>query len=399
MLKKLVSSILVIFMLLSLAACQPPATQEDPETNPSEKPSIDVERDADGGVDVEALVSGMGLEYYSGEVYDDPDAADLTGKKIAIVLPNAGNTWTSAVFKAVTEFAEECEQKYGIITSINIARDVEDQINIIQNLIAQGDLDGMTIFPVSGNDIQSAAQAAIDAGISVLVYGRPIDQESWGRTQFTGDGYMMGYSIANYLNIKYKDELDAGEKITAINLIGDGGYTGQERSNSFLELLDDRFTVVDFVTNWSREDTMAFMESIFNSYSEEDLQSIRAIYSTDDDLTRGVLTAIDNYIGDTELKIDTVTGVECMPDVIYRAEELASRGIELVEMTYPPYTAKYALQMLLNIMQGQTYDPILYRMPLEIVNHENIDEYRASEEFQDLCYLYDFDYENGTYRS
>lgn len=409
--KKVLCLILALMMVTAFAGCsanEPVAESSKPATESASTVPAE-ETLGNTGVDignlteeeyeeyVHSYLTGENFTYYTGEIYNEADAKDVTGKNIAIVLPNAGSTWATAVIARVEIEAEKMKEEYGIEYQCFIAKDIEDQINTIQTIVDSGTFDAMTIFPVTGDDILSSAQLVKDSGMPVLVYGRPISTDKWTDTQYTGDGFMIGYSIADYFNKKYQEELDAGERIIVIDMIGDGGYTGMERTNSFNDLLDDRIEIVEFVCNWSRETAMTSMESVLNSYSEEDLKCVRAVYSQDDDLTRGVLAAIENYAGNVALNIDTVSGIECMPDLIYRYEELQSKGIELVELTYPPYTATYALHMMISMLRGGQYEDIVYRMPIELINGDNIDEYRKSDEFVDLCSLYGFDYEAGTF--
>ncbi len=64
-----------------------------------------------------------------------------------------------------------------------------------------------------------------------------------------------------------------------------------------------------FSTDWQRAKAQEQMETLLNSLKKDEVESIKAVFTHDDEVTLGVLDAIMSYSGDAKLNIKLVTGV------------------------------------------------------------------------------------------
>ena len=80
----------------------------------------------------------------------------------------------------------------------------EEQNDIMLNLIARGDVDGIAISCTTGDALMASINAAIEAGIQVVCYD--VDSPNSNREYFVGtENYKAGYTCGEYMIDLYKD--------------------------------------------------------------------------------------------------------------------------------------------------------------------------------------------------
>ena len=78
------------------------------------------------------------------------------------------------------------------------------QNDIMLNLIARGDVDGIAISCTTGDALMASINAAIDSGIQVVCYD--VDSASSNREYYIGtENYKAGYTCGEYMIDLYKD--------------------------------------------------------------------------------------------------------------------------------------------------------------------------------------------------
>ena len=80
----------------------------------------------------------------------------------------------------------------------------EEQNDIMLNLIARGDVDGIAISCTTGDALMASINAAIEAGIQVVCYD--VDSPNSMREYYIGtENYKAGYTCGEYMIDLYKD--------------------------------------------------------------------------------------------------------------------------------------------------------------------------------------------------
>lgn len=95
--------------------------------------------------------------------------------RIAFVSPLA-NTFTSAIFDGAKAAVEEANAagKNVQITSFDPGQDPQKEYNVIQDIVAQGRFDGITLLPLDPVSIVPAVEDAIEAGVEVVSFNNPL---------------------------------------------------------------------------------------------------------------------------------------------------------------------------------------------------------------------------------
>lgn len=95
--------------------------------------------------------------------------------RIAFVSPLA-NTFTSAIFDGAKAAVEEANAsgKNVEIRSFDPGQDPQKEFNVIQDIVAQGRFDGITLLPLDPVSIIPAIEDAIKAGVEVVSFNNPL---------------------------------------------------------------------------------------------------------------------------------------------------------------------------------------------------------------------------------
>jgi ribose transport system substrate-binding protein len=89
-----------------------------------------------------------------------------------------------------------------------ISDDVVQQANQIDTVVSQG-VDVVVLWPHNGDELRSAAQQIVDAGIPLVVYDRLIADFD-ETAELMGDNVTIGEETGKYFNDYFADELAAG---------------------------------------------------------------------------------------------------------------------------------------------------------------------------------------------
>jgi simple sugar transport system substrate-binding protein len=115
--------------------------------------------------------------------------------------------------------------------------DDEGQINAIESMITQ-DVDAIAVTPTSPN-VQDALQAAVDAGIAVVLVDNDIPD--WdGKTSLVATDNLAGGRLAGEF---MADQLEPGDTVAVLEGVA-GAPSLQDRVDGFVEGLGDDFEIV-----------------------------------------------------------------------------------------------------------------------------------------------------------
>lgn len=285
--------------------------------------------------------------------------------KIAFSAPGADHGWMAAI----TENAREEAEKLGDVELI-AAEGVTDsaaQADQIETLIAQKP-DALVMLPNEGDALTPVAQKATAAGIPVVVVDRALSAPGASRSFITGDNYGIGWQAGNY----FADQLKCAGNVVEIQGIAGIAVT-EDRSKGFRDALkrkcQDKVKIVasqpaDFVPDKG----LSVMENILQAQKDID-----AVYTHDDDMAEGVVSAIENAGREDEMFLTGAGGSKAAMD------RIEAGGLYRATFLYNPSMSASAINMARLIVQKQGFEelaepevPSQITVPATTVTKENV---------------------------
>ena len=305
-------------------------------------------------------------------------AADLF---MGVVTPAPDHGFTGESIKHCEAEVKALSEQYGFDYRIVSAGESSAQANGIDTLLAMNP-DVIMLWPVNGDELRSQAQMIQDYGIPLVVYDRFITGFN-PTCEISGDNVAIGELAGEYFNNYFADRIAAGETINYLEFKGDSSTVPMERTNGFLSTLDtEHFNLVqDFVTNWSMQTAMEQMENFLNTSSVEEIESIDAIFTHDDEIVAGIVEALKNYTGDAQINIKLINGVAAGEPFMAYFEDPALADIDFLTFVFSPAMVRDAVDMTYQVMIGEDV-PEDYKIPTAVVDESNYQEYMASETYQ-----------------
>ena len=292
--KKIVSLLLVVVMMLGLVACGNSGETKDEEAKTEANAVTEAEEK---------------------ESEDAPAAVEI--KKIGISMPTKDlQRWTLDGENLKAKLEEK-----GFDADLQFANnDVGDQVSQIENMIANG-CDVLVIAAIDGSALTTVLDNAKANDVTVISYDRLIMNSDAVSYYATFDlervGEMQGQYIADKLDLANTDETFNIEIFT--------GPTDDNNVNFFYggtmkilqPYIDDGTLVVPSGTTsqtetatdaWSTEEAQKRMENIISAYYG-DGTVLDAVLCSNDSVANGVSNAIVNgYPGDNK---PVITGQDC----------------------------------------------------------------------------------------
>lgn len=292
--KKIVSLLLVVVMMLGLVACGNSGETKDEEAKTEANAVTEAEEK---------------------ESEDAPAAVEI--KKIGISMPTKDLQRWTLDGENLKEKLEEKEFDADLQFANN---DVGDQVSQIENMIANG-CDVLVIAAIDGSALTTVLDNAKANDVTVISYDRLIMNSDAVSYYATFDlervGEMQGQYIADKLDLANTDETFNIEIFT--------GPTDDNNVNFFYggamkilqPYIDDGTLVVPSGTTsqtetatdaWSTEEAQKRMENIISAYYG-DGTVLDAVLCSNDSVANGVSNAIVNgYPGDNK---PVITGQDC----------------------------------------------------------------------------------------
>ena len=222
--------------------------------------------------------------------------------------------------------------------------------------------DAIVAFP-QWEGMEVPIQQAIDEGITVVNFDIAIDAE--GVYRVSGDNYDMGYQSAQYIVDKI------GTEGTVVILdVPTSGSVAELRKQGFTEHMAEiapDMELIEYATQFSREAGLAEMADILTANSHID-----AVFSMDDETSIGALQAIRDA-GRTDIKVITGGGGAQEYFNMMLAEE--NQDIWLQTATYSPIMVEDAVDMAVDILNGNIPEESVKIIPTTIVDRENASEF------------------------
>jgi len=288
--------------------------------------------------------------------------------KIAFSAPGADHGWLAAI----TENAEEEAAKYDDVEFVLLegTNDSAAQVSQVEQLMAE-DPDALVILPHEGGPLTPVALEAMEQGIPVINLDREFSTKSAYRTWIGGDNYGIGVSAANYL----AEQLDCQGNVVEIQGLAGISVT-EQRSAGFADTIEqlcgDGIQIVaqqpaDFLPDKGLE----VMETILQAEPDID-----AVYTHDDDMAMGVVSAIENAGREDEM---ILTGAGGSREAMERIEQ---GGLYSATFLYNPSMSASAVRVARLIALGEGFEelaepevPSRIELTATTVTQDNVDQF------------------------
>ena len=296
---------------------------------------------------------------------------------MGIVMPNATHGFTGESIQHAEAAAKELSEAQGFEYMFLTAGEASGQNNHIDTLINE-DVDVIVLWPMNGDELRSAAQKVMDAGIPLVIYDRLINDFT-PTVEFMGDNTLIGEMTGEYFNNYFADEIAAGETINILEFKGDLSTVPQQRTDGFLSTAADNFNILQsFTTDWQRDKALSQMETFLTTSSPEEISSVQAIFTHDDEVVLGVLDAIANYNGDAPLNIKLVSGVGARRENLDTFAPVKDEyGIDQVTYAFSPALIRQAIELGAEILAGESPSGLILGATVEVDN-SNAEEFRSN---------------------
>ena len=309
--------------------------------------------------------------------------------KIGVVTPSGDHGFTG---ESVAHAKAEAERLMGEYPNFDIVvkdgLEATDQIASIENLLAGGDIDLIMLWPMEGEALRSTAQSILDAGVKLVIYDRLITDFEGLSGEIMGDNVGIGTMMGNYVTDYYADD----DQVNYLRFVGDSSTVTGQRNDGFDAVVSDKFNQLanTFVTDWSSETAQNQMEDWLNSKSVEEIESLDLIVTHDDEITDGLMNAMESYSGAANLNVKLITSVGGRTETLDKFDG-TSLETKLTTFYFSPSFIREALRLSVSILNGEPYTGAtetdgIYLIPsFSISNAGNADmdfaSYRASDVF------------------
>jgi ribose transport system substrate-binding protein len=309
------------------------------------------------------------------------------GKKVLGVLtPNATHGFTGESIQHARAAAEELSKKEGFEYKFLTSAESSEQNNQIDGLINEK-VDAIVLWPHNGNELRSAAIKVTEAKIPLIIYDRLIDGFA-PTAEVMGDNVTIGQLAGKYFSKFFAEDLKKG-KVNILEFKGDNSTVPQQRSDGFKETADKNFVVVQqFSTDWQRAKAREQMENFLNNVSKEEVESVKAIFTHDDEVALGIIDAIIAYTGNKKINVKLISGVSGSKDLLVTFDSLLKdKGISQVTYLFSPSMVRDAVKMGADILNGKPFHIEKaangqYLIPTAEVDNNNYKEFQNSEVYK-----------------
>lgn len=305
--KKILSIALGLVLILGLVACGAPKDQDQTD---------------DPGVI---------------ETPDVEDPVDEDEPLVGISVPQAPTGWVAATQWSARNTAERLGLNYRLLASEN----ENEQANHIDELI-QMNCEIIVLFP-HNDTLAAAGQRVMDAGITLVNFDRTLG-DVVPDYYVAGNNRQMGIIGAEYIGEKL-----GGEGQVVIVSIPAYGEIFAERVQGFRDTVAEKYPDIEILeeygaSNGAPETGLALMTDILTAQ-----QQIDAVYSTDDELSIGLIQAIAEANRMDEIK--AITGGGGAQAYFKVMDEYPDMAIS--SQTYDPYMMGTCVEIAARILDGE----------------------------------------------
>lgn len=320
-------------------------------------------------------------------------------EELAVMVPSADHGWTGAVLTYAQEKVDEINEAGEFEAKLYAATDVENQIQQVDDLLANADsLAGIVILPYD-NGLQSTLEKIAAADVPFVQFDRCINSDVIDAkvvADVKGDNEGIGYETA-------KRFIEAGltKDDYVYEMIGDNSSVPELRSKGFRDYLTeqgwsdeeiDAVVVKSAATGWSRDTGKELFESWFGS-AQCDPEKKNWIFTHDDEIAMGILeslngAALDEAKKETFLENFQALGASSGLAEIYAVMKGTHQTIanpeafDLFSVTYDPAMIKEAVDVMVKHLSGEEIEQN-YIIPVSVVDKENVNDFQPFGNYEE----------------
>lgn len=319
--------------------------------------------------------------------------------EIAVMVPSADHGWTGAVLSYAQAKADELTAEGSYEVVVYPATGVEDQIQKVEDLIANPEgLAGIVILPYD-NSLQSALEKIAMAEIPFVQFDRCISSEMIDGAciaNVKGDNVGIGYETAKMF-------LDMGlaKEDYIYEMIGDNSSVPELRSQGFRAALTEAGWTDEEIeaaitksaaTGWSRDEGKKLFEDWFGS-AQCDPAKKNWIFTHDDEIGMGVLESMNGAALDESKLAEFLPNFQClsassglaeMYAVLKDKHQTISYPTEfgLFCVTYDPAMIQEAIDVMVKNLGGEAVEQD-YIIPVSVVTAENVNDFQGFGNYEE----------------
>jgi ribose transport system substrate-binding protein len=213
-------------------------------------------------------------------------AAADTPVNLGVAIPAATHGFTAGIVWWANEAKKELEKGHkDLKLTIKTAANAGEQANQLQDLVTANKINALVVFPFESAALTRPVAQVKSKGVYVTVVDRGLTDPSVQDAYVAGDNTAFGKVPAEYI----AKALNGKGDIVALR--GIATTLDNERMDAFMsvmknypdiKLLDAKYA------NWNRDDAFRVMQDYLTRFKHID-----AVWAADDDMTIGVLKAID----------------------------------------------------------------------------------------------------------
>jgi ribose transport system substrate-binding protein len=286
---------------------------------------------------------------------------------IAFSAPGADHGWLAAITENAEAEAEELDDvEFVLLEGTN---DSAAQVAQVEQLIAE-DPDVLVILPHEGEPLTPVATEAMEQGIPVVNVDREFSTEGAYRTWIGGDNYGIGVSAANFI----AQQLDCQGNVVEIQGLAGISVT-EQRTAGFADTIEQLCgggirIVAQQPADFLPDKGLTVMETILQAEPEID-----AVYTHDDDMAEGVVSAIENAGREDEMILTGAGGSRAA------MERIQEGGLYAATFLYNPSMSASAVRVARLIALGEGFEelvepevPSRIELPATTVTQDNVDD-------------------------
>jgi ribose transport system substrate-binding protein len=263
---------------------------------------------------------------------------------VGISLPVNPTGWPAAVEWAADATAKRLGLNYRIVTSVSEA----EQADALDLFIQQG-YDYVVLFP-QNDTLATAAKRVIDAGIPLINFDRTLTGLDPATYYYVaGNNREMGVMGANYI----AEKLNGKGKVVIVSIPAYGAIFA-ERVQGFRDTVAEKYPEIEILepeygaANGSPEVGLALMTDILTANPQID-----GVYSTDDEMSIGLIQAIVESGRMGEIKVITGGGGA---QKYFPLMDKYKDQMWISSQTYAPYMMITCLEITDRLIKGETVE-------------------------------------------
>ena len=205
---------------------------------------------------------------------------------LGVSIPTATHGFMAGIIFWTNQAKADLEKAHpDLKVVIKTAANASEQANQLQDLVTVSKINALVVFPFESAALTQPVAQVHNKGVYVMVVDRGLTDPSFQDAYLAGDNTAFGKVPAEYL----AKALDGKGEIVALR--GIPTTLDNERMDAFngvmkgypdIKLLDAKYA------NWNRDDAFKVMQDFLTRFKHID-----AVWAADDDMTVGVLKAIE----------------------------------------------------------------------------------------------------------